>query len=194
MAKKMQNDSLYKSMMNDIIDTNQNLQNDLAVFDYAVETGDWGVFGSYVNAAYDSSADYWRVLSNGDLYDDGLDDRVSFEDGRDTIYYGKKSKQGTLEKFLGLESRTGFMYLLKESGYSYINGKWEIDETKNPSKTISREKINEVMTNGSDGSDYYAARDIQVKFKQGLVFNDFLMDYYSVLDKYAAKQTLKEKL
>ena len=44
MAKKMQNDSLYKSMMNDIIDTNQNLQNDLAVFDYAVETGDWGAF------------------------------------------------------------------------------------------------------------------------------------------------------
>ena len=193
MAKKMQNDSLYKSMMNDIIDNNQNLQNDLAVFDYAVETGDWGAFGSYVNAAYDSSADYWRVLSNGDLYDDGLDDRVSFEDGRDTIYYGKKSKQGTLEKFLGLESGTGYMYLLKESGYSYINGKWEIDETKNPSKTISREKINEVMTNDSDGSDYYAARDIQVKFKQGLVFNGFLMDYYSVLDKYAAKQNLKEK-
>ena len=46
MAKKMQNDNLYKSMMNDIIDTNQNLQNDLVVFDYAVETGDWGAFGS----------------------------------------------------------------------------------------------------------------------------------------------------
>ena len=53
----MQNDSLYKSMMNDIIDTNQNLQNDLAVFDYAAMTGDWGAFGSYVNVAYDSSAD-----------------------------------------------------------------------------------------------------------------------------------------
>ena len=46
MAKKMQNDSLYKSMMNDIIDTTPNLQNDLAVFDYAAMTGDWGVFGS----------------------------------------------------------------------------------------------------------------------------------------------------
>ena len=33
-------------MMNDVIDTKQNLQNDLAVFDYAVETGDWGAFGS----------------------------------------------------------------------------------------------------------------------------------------------------
>lgn len=32
--------------MDDIIDTNQNLQNDLAVFDYAVMTGDWGAFGS----------------------------------------------------------------------------------------------------------------------------------------------------
>lgn len=30
--------------------------------------------------------------ANGDLYDDGLDDRVSFEDGRETIYYSKRSK------------------------------------------------------------------------------------------------------
>ena len=67
----MQNDSLYKSMMNDVIDTNQNLQNDLAVFDYAVETGDWGAFGSYANAAYDSSADYWRVTCGGQLVNDG---------------------------------------------------------------------------------------------------------------------------
>ena len=71
MAKKMQNDSLYSSMMNDIIDTNQNLQNDLAVFDYAVETGDWGAFGSYVNAAYDSSADYWKLMDDGSLAYDG---------------------------------------------------------------------------------------------------------------------------
>ena len=73
MAKKMQNDSLYSSMMNDVIDTNQNLQNDLAVFDYAVETGDWGAFGSYVNAAYDSSADYWKFTKEGNIYWDGSD-------------------------------------------------------------------------------------------------------------------------
>ena len=66
MAKKMQNDSLYKSMMNDVISTNQNLQNDLAVFDYAATTGDWGAFGGYVGANYDSSADYWRVISKSD--------------------------------------------------------------------------------------------------------------------------------
>ena len=71
MAKKMQNDSLYSSMMNDIIDTNQNLQNDLAVFDYAAMTGDWGAFGSYVNAAYDSSADYWKLMDDGSLAYDG---------------------------------------------------------------------------------------------------------------------------
>lgn len=58
MTKKMQNDSLYKTMMNDVIDTNQSLQNDLAVFDYAAMTGDWGAFGGYVGANYDSSADY----------------------------------------------------------------------------------------------------------------------------------------
>ena len=81
MAKKMQNDNLYKSMMNDIIDTNQNLQNDLAVFDYAVETGDWGAFGSYVNAAYDSSADYWRFTKEGNIYWDDSDNLYD-EDGK----------------------------------------------------------------------------------------------------------------
>ena len=64
MAKKMQNDSLYKTMMNDIINNNQNLQNDLAVFDYAATTGDWGAFGSYVNAAYDSNAPYYNYYYN----------------------------------------------------------------------------------------------------------------------------------
>ena len=66
MAKKMQNDNLYKSMMNDVISTNQNLQNDLAVFDYVAMTGDWGAFGSYANAAYDSSADYWKLVQRED--------------------------------------------------------------------------------------------------------------------------------
>ena len=53
-----------------IINNNQNLQNDLAVFDYAVETGDWGAFGGYVGAAYDSSADYWLFKLDGTIIDD----------------------------------------------------------------------------------------------------------------------------
>ncbi|MBQ5878344.1 MAG: hypothetical protein IIW71_11165 [Treponema sp.] len=74
MAKKIQNDSLYKSIMDDIIAKNLNLQNDLAVFDHAVETGDWGAFGSYVNAAYDSSADYWLLKVDGTMvWDDSKD-------------------------------------------------------------------------------------------------------------------------
>ena len=90
----MQNDSLYKSMMNDIIDTNQNLQNDLAVFDYAVETGDWGAFGSYVNAAYDSSADYWRVISKSD----GTHS-IEWDGSRNiTIEYQDKDENGNWEK------------------------------------------------------------------------------------------------
>lgn len=58
MAKKMQNDDMYNNIMTGIINNNQNLQNDLAVFDYAAMTGDWGVFGGYVGANYDTSADY----------------------------------------------------------------------------------------------------------------------------------------
>jgi len=64
MAKKMQNDSTYNNIMAGIINNNQNLQNDLAVFDYAATTGDWGAFGSYVNAAYDSNAPYYNYYYN----------------------------------------------------------------------------------------------------------------------------------
>ena len=83
MAKKMQNDNLYKTMMNDVISTNQNLQNDLAVFDYAAMTGDWGAFGSYVNAAYDSSADYWRLK----MYADGTHELIYDEEKKLSIDY-----------------------------------------------------------------------------------------------------------
>ena len=100
LAKRIQSDSMYNNMMTGLINTDMNLKNDISAFDNAVATGDWGAFGSYVGNNYDYSADYWRVLRNGDLYDDGLDDRVSFEDGSETIYYGKRSKQKTLEKYL----------------------------------------------------------------------------------------------
>ena len=111
MAKKMQNDSLYKSMMNDIIDNNQNLQNDLAVFDYAVETGDWGAFGSYVNAAYDSSADYWLLKVDGTMvWDDSKDLNAEYYDEWGNLKTEKvveadknSTYAGTLAEYVGEE-------------------------------------------------------------------------------------------
>ena len=167
MALAMANDKLYTKDMLNHISSDTNLQNDINAYIYASYTGNTGLFADYVNAAYDSSADYWRVLSNGDLYDDGLDDRVSFEDGRDTIYYGKKSKQGTLEKFLGLESGIGYMYLLKESGYSYTDGKWTINTEKNSNNIISYEKISDLLNEGLSTNNYQPQQNI---FEKSIVY------------------------
>lgn len=71
MAKKMQNDDMYNNIMAGIINNNQNLQNDIAAFDYAATTGDWGAFGGYVGANYDTSADYWKLTVDGNLAFDG---------------------------------------------------------------------------------------------------------------------------
>ena len=155
MAKRMQNDSMYNDMMTGLINSDMNLKNDMTVFDYALATGEWGAFGSYVGNNYDYSADYWRVLRNGDLYDDGLDDRVSFEDGSETIYYGKRSKQKTLEKYLDIESGKGYSILMKESGYSWNGKSWEIDEAKNSNKIISRKLIESQIKNGKVGNKGY---------------------------------------
>lgn len=155
MAKRIQSDSMYNNMMTGLINTDINLKNDISAFDNALATGDWGAFGSYVGNNYDYSADYWRVLRNGDLYDDGLDDRVSFEDGSETIYYGNRRKQETLEKYLDIESGKGYSILMKESGYSWNVKIWEIDEAKNPNKIISRKLIESQIKNGKVGNKSY---------------------------------------
>ena len=118
----MQNDSLYKSMMNDIIDTNQNLQNELLVFDYAAMTGDWRAFGSYVNAAYDSSADYWRVLSNGNIV---FDDKKDLYDENGLLlkhYEGSGDYTDSLATMLGISYKEAKTLMQRAKYYSYEDG------------------------------------------------------------------------
>lgn len=54
-----------------IINNNQNLKDDIVAFDYVATTGDWGAFGGYVGANYDTSADYWKLTVDGNLAFDG---------------------------------------------------------------------------------------------------------------------------
>lgn len=162
MALAMLDDSLYANEMLNHIYSDTNLQNDINAYLYASQTGNIGAYAGYVGANYDSSADYWRVLNNGDFYDDGLDDRVSFEDGRETIYYGKRSKQGTLERFLGLASGSGYRLLLKEAGYTWTSNGWEVDG-ENPNKTISYEKISQLIDESIATNNYHTEQNLWEK-------------------------------
>ena len=151
MAKKMQNDNLYKSMMNDIIDTNQNLQNDLAVFDYAVETGDWGAFGSYVNAAYDSSADYWKLMDDGSLAYDGKanlydengnliykTEKTGLEGSLVEILYGKNATEEQIDEVRNLMDENFSHYTVGDDANNKNNWYWNGKVTEeNMGKQIS---------------------------------------------------------
>ncbi len=66
MALAMASDKLYTEQVIKHISSDTNLQNDINAYMYAATTDDWGAFGSYVNAAYDSSADYWKLVQRED--------------------------------------------------------------------------------------------------------------------------------
>ena len=67
MIKRVQNDSLYSSVMTGIIESDMNLKNDVTRFDYALKNNDWSSFGEYVLGNYDYSADYWKVNLDGTI-------------------------------------------------------------------------------------------------------------------------------
>ena len=176
-------DDMYKSMMSGIIAGDTNLQMDLL----ARSLGD-DVFNDYVDGVYDSSADYWRVLNNGDLLDDGLDDRVSFEDGRETIYYGKRSKQGTLEKFLGIKATEGYKTLLKDAGYSFNDG-WSVNGESTIGTVISRESIeNQIAAGKITNTQYYTPPNL---IESGI--NSVKNTISSIFGDAKERQILKEK-
>ena len=185
MMTRMLGDSMYAGTLSGIIEGDRNLQLDLI----ARSLGD-DVFNDYVDNCYDSSADYWRVLNNGDLLDDGLDDRVSFEDGRETIYYGKRSKQGTLEKFLGIQEGEGYK-LLYDAGYSFDkpNSRWNIKGYSTIGTVISREMIEKQISAGAiTNTQYYVPQN---PIQSGI--NSVKNTISSIFGDEKERQILKEK-
>jgi hypothetical protein len=68
MAIKLGNDTFFGSAMRTLAGQDKNIQNDLLA--YAITKGNRDAFAGYVDKAYDSSADYWKLMKNGDLVDD----------------------------------------------------------------------------------------------------------------------------
>ena len=94
MALSMAIDKLYTKDMLNHISSDTNLQNDINAYMYAAYTGNTGLFTDYVNANYDSSADYWRVISKSD----GTHS-IEWDGSRNiTIEYQDKDENGNWEK------------------------------------------------------------------------------------------------
>ncbi len=164
--------------------------------------GDSSFAGEMIDAIMDKNSwkenvgdtDHWRVLNNGDLLDDGLDDRVSFEDGRETIYYGKKSKQGTLEKYLGIEKDEGYSVLLKAAGYELKNGKWVVDGEKKTGTVISREKIQNQIEAGKITNSHYYSPEGKIVAGLNYIQNSFISIFGSKDEKSKLQNMQKTKI
>ncbi len=66
MAIRMHDDKRYTKTVGAMIGGSTNLQNDFTAYFQGADT-----FNKYIDASYDSSADYWKVLDNGNIMWDG---------------------------------------------------------------------------------------------------------------------------
>ena len=134
MIKRVQNDSLYSSVMTGIIESDLNLKNDVTRFDYAMKNNDWSSFGEYVYGNYDCSADYWKLVQDTDgQYGWQEDGRLDFylEDGSkiDANYFDSYlNDTGCITGIENVEAKNKLIQNLKDNGYSpkeikeFLNG------------------------------------------------------------------------
>jgi hypothetical protein len=66
MAFRMAGDNHYTGVMTGIINGNRNLQQDIGNYMTAKMSGDMSAFNAYVDGAYGSSADYWKLVQTED--------------------------------------------------------------------------------------------------------------------------------
>ena len=200
LAKRMQNDSLYNDMMTGLINSDMNLKNDISAFDYALATDDWGTFGSYVGNNYDYSADYWRVLSDGNIVFDGSKDLYD-ENGLLLKHYeGSGGYTDSLAKMLGISVEEASSKLHNDYGWNADKKAW-IGKSENSSiKTSDSFKAAydfQVSYADRVWSDFGGSMETAVSmyksdyaFENGLITNDqllqlnLLFEFYDYAKKY----------
>jgi len=124
-------DTRYSSLMGTVISRDANLAADLAMLNKARKNRDLGFFGSYVDATYDSSSDYWKLKKDGTLvFDkrasltienpDGSLTEVGYED------FGLKNDkqvEGALAKILGVDTLSAQKIMSENMGLVHSGGK-----------------------------------------------------------------------
>ena len=118
MIKRVQNDSLYSSVMTGIIESDMNLKNDVTRFDYALKNNDWSSFGEYVLGNYDYSADYWKFTKDGNIVWDGSKNLYDENGKLLHEYKGDGGNTAALAEGLGI-SELEAREMLKNAGYTW---------------------------------------------------------------------------
>ncbi|MBC6714039.1 hypothetical protein [Treponema sp. Marseille-Q3903] len=171
MADKVQKDKNYEKIMKGIIADKSlfttDLQKDLSYFEDFKKTGDIKAFGDYVLDNYDYSADYWKVLENGNIGWDGQFDLFD-ENGSLLHHTDKTSYTEALAEHLGITQEAANS-LIVNAGYDHFvkgeNGQAGYFVGANGRKVTDK---NEIQTS----EKFKASYDFQVNYAD------------KVLDKY----------
>jgi hypothetical protein len=148
MAIRMLGDKATSSVMLSAINGNENLQSDSGAYMTAKKNGDDSLLDKYEDGAYDSSADFWKLMEDGSLAYDGdgwLKDsngNYILDDNRDKI--GSSTPEKGLANILGITTDEAHK-LMKDSGFIEKDGYWHIDAATNAiNKTKSISLENEI--------------------------------------------------
>ena len=187
MIKRVQNDSLYSSVMTGIIDSDLNLKNDVTSFDYALKNNDWSSFGEYVFGNYDCSADYWKLVQDTDgLYGWQEDGQLDFylEDGSkiDADYFASAlNGSNYITSPENIEATNKLIQNLKDSGYSkkeikeFLNGTTGFADASVAARNLMSGKLSQSELDAMN-KGLYAAQEsgLLVKNKIGTLYDTSL--------------------
>lgn len=137
MALAMAIDKLYTKDMLNHISSDTNLQNDINAYMYAAYTGNTGLFADYVNTAYDSSADYWKLMDDGSLAYDGKanlydengnliykTEKTGLEGSLVEILYGKNATAEQIDEVRNLMDKNFSHYTVGDDANNKDNWYW----------------------------------------------------------------------
>jgi hypothetical protein len=173
---------------------------ELALYDYAMQTGDWSAFDRYVDENYDSSADFWKVIVKNDgtykMQDDQSDDItvVTEINGKEVQLAFFQYQGDSRTKFIGETldlSREEVNYIMgTEYGWTYENETWTNDG-KTDGVVRFGDKVSERISLPLSEQQRSLVEEII-----GTTFNGKVFDYSSVRISYrkTPEQTLRDEI
>jgi hypothetical protein len=95
-------------------------------FQIAAAGGDFSMLAGYADAAYDSSADYWKVLENGDIVFDGKKDLYDENGELLRRFEGEGGFTASLAEHLGIPEAEADR-MMRDAGWTFSEGTFTTD-------------------------------------------------------------------
>ena len=164
--------------------TSGQLGYDMAVYEYAVSQGDMSIFTAYTDGNYDSSADYWKVLSDGNIVFDGSKNLYDENGILLKEYQGTEGFTDSLAAMLGVSFEDANKLMI-DADY-----RWDGEKKEFVNKDGKSANLNESMKIITSGS-FKASYDFQINYADQ-VFEKFDGSMVSAVNAY--KNDINQRL